>query len=67
MTLRKLRKAKGYTQQALADSIGINLRQIQKIESGEIDIENITLRNGLKLATALGIDPYTLIAKKEGI
>lgn len=33
--LRKARKEKGLTQQAVADQLGISLRQYQKIEAGQ--------------------------------
>ena len=56
-----LRAATGLTQQALADKSGLNIRQIQKIEKGEIAIENITLKNALSLAEALGVEPKDLI------
>jgi len=59
--IQVLRKAAGLTQSALADAAGMNIRQIQKLESGEIQIDNITLRNGLRLADALGVNPYDLI------
>jgi len=49
------------TQQQVADATGINIRQIQKFESGESDLGNITLRNALALAKALdcGVEDFT--------
>lgn len=44
------------TQQQVADATGMNIRQIQKFESGERDLGNITLRNALALAKALECD-----------
>lgn len=44
------------TQQELANKTGINIRQIQKYESGEYDLGNITLRNACKLQEVLYID-----------
>lgn len=61
MTVRELRQAAGLTQKALADASGINLRQIQKIEAGEIRIENVTLGNAKKLAGAFGIQIEELL------
>lgn len=55
MTLKQMRIAQGLTQQALANVAGLNISQIQKMESGEIKIGNITLANAAKLARALGI------------
>lgn len=47
------RKLAGMTQQAVANASGMNIRQIQKFESGERNLDNITLRNALALAKAL--------------
>lgn len=44
------------TQQQVANSTGINIRQIQKFESGESDLGNITLRNAIALAEAFDCD-----------
>lgn len=44
------------TQQDLAEKSGINIRQIQKYESGGCDIGNMTLRNACRLADALETD-----------
>lgn len=57
----KLRKAQGLTQEALAAASGVNVRQIQKIEAGEILTKNITLENAVRLAKALGVQPADLI------
>lgn len=57
----KLRKAQKLTQEALAEAAGVNIRQIQKMESGEIQPENITLGTALRLAKALGVEPADLI------
>lgn len=40
---------------------GINVRQIQRIESKESDIQNLTAKNLLKLCKALGVAPEDLI------
>lgn len=45
MKLKEIRKSQGLTQKALAEKAGINIRQIQKYESGEYDIGNMTLKN----------------------
>ena len=52
--IRERRRTLGLTQTQLAQAAGINLRQIQKIESGEIRLDNITLANAARLAAALG-------------
>jgi len=65
MTLKDLRKEKGLTQKALADASGMNISQIQKLESGETSIENTTFKNGLKLAEVLGVTPIELITASQ--
>lgn len=51
--VRALRRAAGLTQQQLADAAGINLTQIQKLESGEYQVEKLQLRTALAIAQAL--------------
>lgn len=45
----------------LAEHSGVNIRQIQRMELGESDAGNLTARNFLSLAKALGVEPETLI------
>ena len=59
--VKALRRRLGLTQQTLADAAGVNIRQIQKMESGEILAENITLGTAIRLAKALGVEPADLI------
>lgn len=59
--LTRYRKERGLTQKQLADLSGVNSRQIQRIESGSSKAENLTLKNALALAKALGIKPEDLI------
>ncbi len=63
--VRARRKALGLSQQKLADSAGMHYKQIQKLEWGETDPGNVTLRNGLRLAKALGIAPEELMKKPD--
>lgn len=56
MNIKEMRKNKGMTQRELAEEIGVNIRWIQKLEAGEIKLENITFLNAIKLITAL--TPY---------
>ena len=56
-----IRKAAGYSQQALADAAGINISQVQKLEAGTARISNITLGTAAKLAAALNIDIKSLL------
>jgi len=60
-SLRDLRAKAQLTQQQLADAAGVNISQIQKLEAGTIKAENISLRNGLALADALGVEPEDLL------
>ena len=59
--LRAFRLAEGMTQQQLSKLSGVNSRQIQKVESGEIKAGNMTASNLLAIADALGVDPRSLI------
>lgn len=55
------RSVMNMTQKELAEKSGINVRQIQKYESGEYDIGNMTLRNAISLARALGCSAEDLL------
>lgn len=55
------RLLRGLTQQGLADAAGMHIRQIQKLESGETDPANMTLKNALSLAFELEIEPKDLL------
>lgn len=59
--LRAARISAGLTQQQLADASDVNVRQIQRVENGESSAGNLTARNLLAIADALGIDPHDLI------
>ena len=52
MKLRKIRKAKGVTQEKLAESAGIDFSYLNRIESGK---RNPTLKIIAKIARVLGI------------
>lgn len=51
----------GLTQQQLADASGVNMRQIRRVEIGEAEAGNLTARNLLALADALGVEVRDLI------
>lgn len=59
--IRALRKARKLTQSDLSAATGINIRQIQRVESGESAPGNLTAKNLLVLADALGVDPHEII------
>ena len=58
--VRKQRKAKGMSQEQLADKAELHRTYIGMIERGE---KNITLLNILKIANALEIAPSTLLSE----
>lgn len=49
MRVKELRQEIGVTQRKLAETSGLDLRWIQKIESGEISMENITVKRFISL------------------
>lgn len=58
------RKNAGMTQQQLADSSGVNIRQIQRVELGASEAGNMSARNLLAIADVLAVDPRDLIDKE---
>ncbi|MEG1632335.1 MAG: helix-turn-helix transcriptional regulator [Hydrogenoanaerobacterium sp.] len=56
-----LRKSVGLTQNKLSELSHINIRQIQRIEGGGSEVSNITLKNAIALADALGVEVRELI------
>ena len=60
--LRAARIASGLSQQQLSDLSGVNVRQLQRVELGESEAGNLTAKNLLSIADALGVDPRELIA-----
>lgn len=63
--LREARLAAGLTQKQLSEASGVNPRQIQKVEAGEIKAGNMTASNLLAIADALGVDPRVLIPEEK--
>jgi len=58
-TVRKLREARGLSQEAFADRCGLHRTYIGGIERGE---RNIGLLNILRIAAALDVEPGALLA-----
>ena len=54
-SIAQLRKERGMTQQKLADAAELNIRQVQKLESGETPMGSTSLRIAVRVADALGI------------
>lgn len=63
--IRSARLLKGFTQEEAAEKAGISIRTYQRLEHGERDILEASMKTGLGLCAALGIDPLTLILDEE--
>ncbi|GFI66303.1 hypothetical protein IMSAG185_01918 [Lachnospiraceae bacterium] len=55
LMIAKIRKENGITQKQLAEASGLNVRWIQKLESGQINMENVTLLNIVRLLKGLNL------------
>ena len=53
LMIAQIRKEHCITQKQLAEASGLNVRWIQKLESGQINIENVTLLNIVRLLKGL--------------
>lgn len=60
--IKTYRKKQGLTQADLANRAELNIRQIQKIENGEVQTENITLKTMQAIAQALNAKIDDLIS-----
>ena len=59
--IRSTRLRKGFTQEEAAEKAGVSLRTYQRLEHGKRDILDASMRTGLGVCAALGIDPLSLI------
>ena len=59
--VKKLRTAKGWSQEQLSEACGLSLRTIQRLENGG----NASIESVRALATAFGIDPTELMLSSE--
>ena len=59
--LERARRMAGMTQAELAEASGVNIRQIQRVELGEAEAGNLTAKNLLAIAAALGVDAKELL------
>lgn len=66
-TFTALRKNTGLSQKDFAESIGLKQPYIAKIESGVIDISNVSLKNGYIMSTALGCRMEDLLENRAQI
>lgn len=55
------RRMAGMTQIELAEKSGVNRRQIQRVETGEAEAGNLSARNLIALADALGVEVKNLL------
>jgi len=60
--LKERREQLGLTQQQVADTAGINIRQYQRFESGERRISGTSFRIGVAVADVLSLDVHDLVA-----
>jgi transcriptional regulator with XRE-family HTH domain len=60
--VRQVRTAKGWTQEELADRVGLSVRYIGMLERG---VNSPTVRVLSKLAAALQVDPLELIRRAK--
>lgn len=59
--IRKARQEMGYTQQEVATLIGVHVKAYQRLEYGERDIRNASMKLGLAICAVLCIDPMLLV------
>lgn len=59
--LELARRAAKLEQKQLADAAGVHISLIRKVECGDAEPGNLTAKNLLALAEALGVDPKELI------
>lgn len=59
--IRYKRTAAGMTQKELAEKAGLNIRQIQKYENGEIEIRSMSLGKALAIADVLECEVKELL------
>lgn len=55
------RRMAGLTQAQLSQASGVNIRQIQRVELGEAEAGNLSAKNIIALADALGVDVRALV------
>ena len=60
--VKTYRKKQGLTQTDLANRAGLNIRQIQKIENGEVKTKNVTLKTLQAIAQVLNAKIDDLIS-----
>lgn len=64
LALAEARRERGWTQQQVADRLGVTLRYLQACESGR---QNLSLRSLALLANALQVAPSRFFEKPTGV
>lgn len=59
--LEWMRMSHEMTQKEVADAAGVDTRKIQRLESGEIKMENLALGTAIRLADAFEVDVRDLL------
>lgn len=65
MTIRKMRKEKELTLHQLSVLSGVSVTQIQGVETGKIKLENMTVKNFMKICNALNVRPEEIYPEKS--
>jgi transcriptional regulator with XRE-family HTH domain len=60
LRLRELRRARGFSQEALTDEAGLDRTYVSSVERGH---RNISLLNIYRLAEVLGVEPAELVRR----
>lgn len=63
--LQKRRTDMNLTQQQVADAAGIQLRQYQRLESGERTMAGASMRIGLSICDVLKLDPHRFVPHRQ--
>jgi transcriptional regulator with XRE-family HTH domain len=61
--LRTYRQARGLSQEAFADELGVHRTYMGGIERGE---RNLTLKSLERIASRIDLDPLALLGKQDG-
>ena len=61
MGLKEIRKTRNMTQKVLSEKSGVHHVKIAQYETGKLKVENMALKNAVKLAKALDCAPEDLI------
>ena len=59
--LRTARLRKGLSQQGVASRAGMHVKAYQRLEYGERDIGNASMKVGLTVCQVLDLDPFLLV------